>query len=353
MPFRNSVVGGVTLVRPAIKSPNYSTGSAGWAINADGTAEFNAVTIRGGTIVGGTALYYDGAPGPGTLIMSISATAGTDPYGNAYTAGVGVYGTSDAVTVQSTAGDTAVLTADAPSGIADPTGPGLVLQKASGDAEGASLTEWDDGFQRGIYLRSPSAVADPSALEGVDYGAMRMTGLYYGADPEIQLKAGDPVDAPNGGIYLNSTFVDASGEMLTYASDTFHTYTPLFANVGGATTSTQTGWYLRVGKMIFVNAHAVFNGAGAGVGIVGIRMPTDVDRTTRQVLTCHCETVSMQGVGATTTRGGEAVALTSGSGNLLDRIRLDDSDGDGEANLQARDLVVGSVVTVQGWYREA
>lgn len=47
MVFRNSVVGGTTLVRPAIKSPNYVAGVSGWSINADGTAEFNDVVVRG------------------------------------------------------------------------------------------------------------------------------------------------------------------------------------------------------------------------------------------------------------------------------------------------------------------
>lgn len=50
--FANSVVGGVTLVRPAIQSPNFVIGSTGWIIRADGSAEFNNVTVRGNLIVG-------------------------------------------------------------------------------------------------------------------------------------------------------------------------------------------------------------------------------------------------------------------------------------------------------------
>ncbi len=38
---------------------------------------------------------YNGAPGPGTLIASIAATGGTDPYGNAYLQGVEVQGGGD------------------------------------------------------------------------------------------------------------------------------------------------------------------------------------------------------------------------------------------------------------------
>lgn len=51
MAFQNPVVGGTTLVRPAIHSPNYVAGSSGWTINRDGSAEFNNALFRGDVIV--------------------------------------------------------------------------------------------------------------------------------------------------------------------------------------------------------------------------------------------------------------------------------------------------------------
>jgi hypothetical protein len=46
--FSNSITGAQgTLVRPAIKSPDYVPGVSGWAIMRDGTAEFNSGTFRG------------------------------------------------------------------------------------------------------------------------------------------------------------------------------------------------------------------------------------------------------------------------------------------------------------------
>src|ERR1700761_27153 len=53
MTFSNPVVGGTTLIRPAIHSPDYAAGVSGWTINADGTAEFNNVTTRGPVVVNG------------------------------------------------------------------------------------------------------------------------------------------------------------------------------------------------------------------------------------------------------------------------------------------------------------
>ena len=43
----NPVVGGTVLRRAAIQSPNFVAASAGWAINADGTAEFQTSLRRG------------------------------------------------------------------------------------------------------------------------------------------------------------------------------------------------------------------------------------------------------------------------------------------------------------------
>jgi hypothetical protein len=47
MTFSNPIVGGTTLIRPAIHSPNFVTGVSGWSINKDGSAEFSDLTVRG------------------------------------------------------------------------------------------------------------------------------------------------------------------------------------------------------------------------------------------------------------------------------------------------------------------
>lgn len=92
--FGNPTVGGIALRKPAIRSPNYVAGSAGWTINIDGSAEFNNLTIRGtfnGTdfVVNSSGLFvYSGTPASGNLIASIAAAAGTDAYGNAYPQGI-------------------------------------------------------------------------------------------------------------------------------------------------------------------------------------------------------------------------------------------------------------------------
>lgn len=51
MAFSNPIVGGTTLIREAIHSPNYAAGVSGWSINRDGSAEFADATVRGNVIV--------------------------------------------------------------------------------------------------------------------------------------------------------------------------------------------------------------------------------------------------------------------------------------------------------------
>jgi len=92
MAFRHDIAGGQgNLIVDSVQSPDFVTGSAGWQIRKDGSAEFNDVVIRGGTVVSGLSLYYSGTPALGSLILSIAAAGGTDPYGNTYLAGITSY----------------------------------------------------------------------------------------------------------------------------------------------------------------------------------------------------------------------------------------------------------------------
>jgi hypothetical protein len=59
MTFGSPVVGGTTLIRAAIHSPDFVAGVSGWTINRDGSAEFNDVVIRGTVVAGGGAVTLD------------------------------------------------------------------------------------------------------------------------------------------------------------------------------------------------------------------------------------------------------------------------------------------------------
>ena len=46
--FRHDIAGGQgDLIIDALHSPNFMEGVSGWSVNADGTAEFNNLEIRG------------------------------------------------------------------------------------------------------------------------------------------------------------------------------------------------------------------------------------------------------------------------------------------------------------------
>lgn len=131
MDFRNEILGGGgVLVRPAVKSQNYQPAVAGWMIGADGSAEFNSIVIRGGTTEGGVALYYSGTPALGNLVASIAATAGVDPFGNAYLAGFTTYGT-----------------------------------------DGSYVEQWENGNAQTVY--------QPPSLTGHDFAAGEITGQSF------------------------------------------------------------------------------------------------------------------------------------------------------------------------------
>lgn len=179
--FENPLTAGTVLVREQIQSQNYSPGNAGWVIKANGDAEFNSVVIRGGTVVSGLALYYDGAPAAGNLIMSISASAGTDAFGNAYVEGVGLYGSSGQLVAKDATGNTATLSGGLPPGGLLASLPGLALQpkdNAAGDP--ATLGALDPGTHTdfSLLMTSPSPVV--GGLPGTDYSQINMVGRYSG-----------------------------------------------------------------------------------------------------------------------------------------------------------------------------
>jgi hypothetical protein len=104
------VVGSTVLRRPAIQSPNFVTTVSGWTINADGSAEFNNLSIRGtfnGTdfiINSSGAFFYSGTPASGNLISSVTNSAGTDSFGNNYLAGPASYDNSSQIATALNAG---------------------------------------------------------------------------------------------------------------------------------------------------------------------------------------------------------------------------------------------------------
>ncbi|MFF7331526.1 hypothetical protein [Streptomyces sp. NPDC008150] len=131
--------------------------------------------------------------------------------------------------------------------------------------------------------------------------------------------------------------------------DAFTDFTPAVGGAPGTVWSVRTGWYFRIGPLVFACAYLGITSVGTGgTNIVTVDMPTDVYRGTRQVLPMHTESTGPNGshVG-----DGQAVFFTSGSGPTSDRLRTSSNDGTNrDSNMTAADLI-GGTITIQGWYR--
>ncbi len=66
MQFQDDLAGGIVLIRPALRSPDYVASTSGWSINADGSAEFNDITIRGSD---GVPAVIVGPPGEPQVVI--------------------------------------------------------------------------------------------------------------------------------------------------------------------------------------------------------------------------------------------------------------------------------------------
>ena len=174
MGFSNEAVGGTTLVRPAIQSPNFVHGSAGWTVNQDGSAEFNNLTLRG-TFTGTNYVqnssglfFYSGTPASGNLVASISNVSGTDAYGNAYLAGVTSYTAAAGIGFVAAAESLGAITYYTAATMAGPwtsqgsigltldhTGSNVVTKLAGANGNGPFINRL--GFLTG---ENPSAAAD-------------------------------------------------------------------------------------------------------------------------------------------------------------------------------------------------
>ncbi|MEU0398345.1 hypothetical protein ABZ208_37505 [Streptomyces sp. NPDC006208] len=301
MQFLDELAGGIILIRPALRSPNYMTGSTGWTINQDGTAEFADLTIRSSDGSNSTVIIANGEieirDGSNNLEIEINAT-GVTTYGNR--------GGIDYVNRM-----TESLYEIGEVGQAN---PGLIGYTSLG------------GGQYALEIES-----------GGDAGT---------GSSEINLYSETGVGAGDSEINLLASLIEFHGNVAaiaTYAGNAFTTYTPTVTGGGAVTWTTRTGWWQRVGKMIFFNAYLVVNVAGSGALNVAITAPTNIDRTIRQ-------TVFVSGEGLTAGNSGSLAltAFTGGAGATFDRLR--NSAG---TNITGAALAAGADITVTGWYREA
>lgn len=172
------VVGSTVLRRPAIQSPNYVATVSGWTINADGSAEFNNLTIRGtfnGTdfIMNSSGLFiYSGTPALGNLLISLAPAAGTDSFGNAYEQGIASYVTTGGNTYALQLGAQNVEGVVAPAfWIANLTSAGFEPPAYTATQSGAAGSGCEIYSGKSVSTSTPAVVAVQDSTEsGVGNG---------------------------------------------------------------------------------------------------------------------------------------------------------------------------------------
>jgi hypothetical protein len=169
--------------------------------------------------------------------------------------------------------------------------------------------------------------------------------LYAEASGALQWGPGNAVQDVN--LYrsgTNSLATDDSftvGGNLLVGNTTWTTYTPTVTGGGSVTWDTRTGYYYKLGKIVFVVVYLVVSGAGSGSSTVAFNMPSNVDRSTRQAIGMSVDAAGLNG-------HSHAVFFTGGSGANVDRIRSYDGQ-----NMIGSDLLLNAIITLEGWYREA
>lgn len=341
MQFQDELAGGIVLIRPALRSPNYVAGSAGWSIDVDGSAEFNDITIRSGTVISGESLFYDPSPGLGNLFLSIAAAAGTDTYGNTFQKGLTLYSTNGTINLDDT---TAVWDHTGGSRIEIGVGGAQALQELTPrDLTGSTWSSGSFGTNiANVYdgnVNAPSIFLEsPHETSGVAKSSIQLFGNSDTATTSSLIRhvAGDH-QFVTGDVQLSG------GQITEYDADNFDTWTPTISGGGAATFTTRNGFWQRIGKMVFVRVYVVVNVAGSGAANVTFDLPVTPYRSGGRQNIAGCARD-----GGVVAGPCGALVFAGGAGATIDRI-VNSAGTDVTGAL----LTAGSIWTFEGWIREA
>ncbi|MFF3363579.1 hypothetical protein [Streptomyces misionensis] len=141
---------------------------------------------------------------------------------------------------------------------------------------------------------------------------------------------------------------------ITAGTTTWTAFTPSWTGLGGATLNTNVGWYTKLGKLVFYEIYTVWATSGTGTTGVSVAFPTTPFRdgaganTTRQAAVAHVAGSN----GGVVDGVASMYAFASDTGTTAATLRRFDG-----IQIQSNNMVGGSgtntIVTIQGWYREA
>lgn len=229
MGFQNPIVGGTALRIPAIQSPDFQSGVSGWIIRIDGSAEFNDLTIRGefhgqDFIINSDGIFlYSGTPAAGNLIGSWTSAAGTDGFGNSYSAGLTLYSADGVINFFGTIAQWLSTTGS---------------QISIGVGGGAASAEFLPPSASGVTWQPGSVVASITNLFGAHTARMSITGAYNDAHPSFPTidLFGSSDSSSSNEVDITTQLCSVSGSLESGNGDHGTAQTPA-PGVGGGTST--------------------------------------------------------------------------------------------------------------------
>jgi hypothetical protein len=154
----------------------------------DGTLISGAQFVAYGTT--GEILVYSGTPASGNLVLSVSAMAGTDGFGNAYPAQLGIFNSSSKFTTlsASSAGNLALGTGSSGGG-------GLEMVTQSTTPNSANSIFYADGNSSAAYRKGSGGLNGQLVVSGTDNSSItNSTSTYATLTALWPIPAGDAAD---------------------------------------------------------------------------------------------------------------------------------------------------------------
>lgn len=175
-----------------------------------------------------------------------------------------------------------------------------------------------------------ASVANPG--DGLYRWRLKVVSVHPGSETGVQVRFGEALfhyaHSPDPAPY--------SPQLARWAPNEFPEYSPTVVNGGTVTWTTKTGYWWRLGKMVFVCIMLEVNAAGSGGSGITVTLPTDVDPTLDQMLPGKQATAGV-------ILGPMSAALGT---NNISQIRRHDG-----SIVTGADLVATARFTIQGFYR--
>jgi hypothetical protein len=156
----------------------------------------------------------------------------------------------------------------------------------------------------------------------------------------------------SGVATLRTDHTLSAGKLIVDNQD-FTVFTPTTTSHGSLAFQTRTGYYYKLGKIVFVVMHFDVSVAGSGTTPWQPGLPSTPDRTIiagRQAMLALTENIIATDIPG----AGGAYIFDGGSGAVVDRVRVPQDDlTNRDVNITGADLKVNALITIQGWYKEA